>query len=175
MINSNYANIITQARNSGATHVDFNNPDYNVKAITTEKDTLTLSSAAQAKMNGEEINKIEHTYSNPATAKELLANNDTVKTEENSINSTIDKSSKDKYFDEMMQNIIDKRLGIDREKLKEIDAMMEDIAKNENLSPEQKKKAMEELEKMKEKVIEESLDIKKQAERSFKQDENILP
>ncbi len=53
----------------------------------------------------------------------------------------------------MMQNILDKQLGVDREKLKEIDAMME------------------ELEKMKEKIIEESLEIKKQAKETFTQDE----
>ena len=37
-----------------------------------------------------------------------------------------------------MQNILDKRLGIDRERLEELEALMEEIANNENMSPEEK-------------------------------------
>jgi hypothetical protein len=165
MINTNYTDIIAQARRKGATHVDFDNTDYKVKAITPGKDTLTLSDAALAKMNGEQIKEIPLTYVKPVRANSLLANNEPTK------NTLPQKSASDIRFDDMMQNILDKRLGVDREKLKEIEAMMEEVAKNENLSPEQKQKAMEELEKIKEKVIEESLEIKKQAKKTFTQDE----
>jgi hypothetical protein len=45
--------------------------------------------------------------------------------------------------------------------------MMAEIAKNENLSPEEKEKAIEEIGKMREKIIEESIDIKKIAKETF--------
>ena len=73
----------------------------------------------------------------------------------------------DSRFGDMMQAILDKRLGVDRKKLAELEAMMAEIAKNENLSPEEKEKAIEEIGKMREKIIEESIDIKKIAKETF--------
>ena len=160
MINANYDQIIAKAKASGASIVSFDRKTQPITPITAEKDTLTLSDRALAMMNGEEIKQVAPTYIRPQTAKSLLTQNETV-------NSSVKKSASDIRFDEMMQSILDKNLGIDREKLEEIEAMMKEIAKNENLTPEQKQKAMEELEKMKEKVIEESLEVKKQAKRAF--------
>jgi len=164
MINANYEQIIARAKASGASIVNFDRNIQPVPPITAEKDTFTLSDAAQAKMNGEVFKDTAPTYIKPTTAKNLLAEGQASKTTEED---TIQKSASDIRFDEMMQSILDKNLGIDRDKLKEIEAMIEEIAKNENLSPEQKQKALEELEKMKEKVIEESLEVKKQAKQTF--------
>jgi uncharacterized protein YfkK (UPF0435 family) len=72
----------------------------------------------------------------------------------------------------MMQAILDKRLGVDRKKLEELDAMMEEIAKNENLSPEEKATAMEEIAKMREEIIEESIEVKKIAKEDFVEPED---
>lgn len=163
MINSNYSEIIAQAKLNRATHVNFDKRDQPVQAITAEKDTYTLSDAALAKMSGQPIEEKAPTYVKPETAKELLAQ----EAAKNPDNNGLKKSASDTRFDEMMQKILDQRLGIDRKKLEEIEAMMEEIAKNENLSPEQKQKAIEELEKLKEKVIEESMDVKKQAKQTF--------
>ncbi len=172
MISINYTEVIAQARKNGETHVDFDKGDYNVKAISSGKDTVSLSDAALAKMNGEEIKDIPPTYIRPETAKSLLAKEEaTNKAQAKVDNNANVKSDKDLRFDKVMQDILDKRLGVDRKKLEEIDAMMEEIAKNENLSPAQKQKAMEELEKMKEEVIEESMEIQKQAKRTFNQEE----
>jgi len=164
MISTNYTEIIAQARKNGATHVDFDKVDYNVKAISSGKDTVSLSDAALARMNGEEITETPPTYIKPETAKEILAKNED--------QNLLVKSARDLRFDKVMQDILDKNSGIDREKLEEIDAMMEEIAKNENLSPEQKQKAIEELEKMKEAVIQESMEIQKQAKQTFNQEES---
>jgi len=163
MINTNYSEIIAQAKINGTSHVNFDKTSQTVQAITAEKDTFTLSDAAMAKMKGESVEEIAPTYVKPETAKELL--------EKNVDEATIKKSARDSRFDEVMQNILDQRLGVDRKKLEEIEAMMEQIAKNENLSPEEKQKAMEELEKMREQVIEESMDVKKQAKQTFATEE----
>ncbi|OUR82612.1 hypothetical protein A9Q75_05540 [Colwellia psychrerythraea] len=58
-----------------------------------------------------------------------------------------------------MQNILDKRLGIDRERLEELEALMEEIANNENMSPEEKQLALENLAEMREQIIEEGREI----------------
>ena len=183
MLNANYSEIIAQAKLNGASYVNFNKSNnvsgntsnYTVKAITAEKDTFTLSDAALAKMNGSTIKEIAPTYIRPETAKDLLAKGKGANKIYTNIESKIEnkqsqKSASDIRFDDMMQSILDKRLGVDREKLEEIEAMMKAIAENEKLSPEAKQKALEELEKMREKVIEESLEIKKQAEQIFSQE-----
>lgn len=168
MINANYADIVSRARANNASHVNFDQKAYRVNEISAQKDTVTLSDAAQAKMNGTTINTAEHTYAKPKNARTLLAEN---KANENDKSATAQKSDAGSRFDQMMQSILDKRLGVDREKLKEIEAMMEEIANDENLSAEQKQKALEELEKVKEKIIEESLEIKELAKRTFTEDE----
>jgi len=166
MINTNYSDITALAQKKGEPNVDFDSKNYSVKAITAEKDTFTLSDEAVAKMNGEQVEQIAPTYIKPETARELLA--ESAKT---SGNKSVEESESDNRFKEVMQNILDQRIGIDRKKLEEIEAMKEEIANNENLSPEEKKKAIEELDKLKEKIIEESLDIRKQAKQTFVKEE----
>ena len=61
-------------------------------------------------------------------------------------------------FSEMIQNILNQRLGIDNEKLQEIEAEMEEVANNENMSPEEKQKALEELVQQRDTFIEESVE-----------------
>jgi uncharacterized membrane protein (DUF106 family) len=58
----------------------------------------------------------------------------------------------------MMQNILNQRLGIDNEKLEEIEAEMDEIASNENMSLEEKQKALEELAQQRDTFIEESIE-----------------
>lgn len=120
-------------------------------------------------MNGKQYEEKAPTYVHPTTARELLAESKKIE-DSGSINSTAEKSLNADKFNEIMQSILDKRLGIDRDKLKEIEAMMEEIVQNENLSPEQKEKALEKLVEMREKIIEESLDIKNQAEQKLTQE-----
>lgn len=54
------------------------------------------------------------------------------------------------------QLILDGRLGVDREKLKEIDAKMEEIANDPNLTNEQKNEMLIALQEQKEKIIREA-------------------
>lgn len=164
MINPHYAEIITQAKARNATHISFDKKTAPVEKITPEKDTFTLSDRALAKMNGESIKEEAPTYVKPKTANQhLTASSTQTSSQENSVNA--------ERFSQIMQAILDKRLGVDREKLEELDAMMKEIAENENMSPEEKQKAIEELELMKEKVIAESIDNKKMAKQTFKQEE----
>ncbi len=65
-------------------------------------------------------------------------------------------------FSEMMQNILNQRLGIDNEKLQEIEAEMEEVANNESMSPEEKQKALEELVQQRDTFIEESIERAKE-------------
>ena len=163
MINSNYAQQVALAKSNNATLVNFSNTTAPVQAIAGEQDTVTLSDKALAMMNGTEIKEIAPTYVKPETAKSLLVKSEGAK---NDVLHTSKSTSRkadvifDNRFNEIMQNILDQRLGIDRDKLKEIEAMMEEIANNENMSPEEKQQALEKLAEMREKVIEESREVR---------------
>ncbi|MCO4798235.1 MAG: hypothetical protein KC484_03420 [Colwelliaceae bacterium] len=166
MINANYAEIVANAKARNETYVSFDKAVTPINAITAEKDTFTLSERAIAKMRGSDSMVIESapTYIKPKTAREFFAEN----TELTQISEENTQSSK---FNEMMLSILDKRLGIDREKLEELNAMIKAIADDENLSPEEKQKAIEKLEEIREKIIEESMDIQKEAKQTFSEDE----
>ena len=169
MINNNYAELVSKARASGASIVNFEPSVQEVSpvpAIKGEKDTFTLSEQAKALMNGGVIEETAPTYVKPETANALLEKSQAA----NSVESS---PIKDDRFAELMQNILDQRLGIDREKLEEINAMMKEIAENENMSPEEKEKALKQLEEIREKIIEESIEIREVAEKTFTQDENV--
>jgi len=158
MINNNYALQVVQAKSSNASTVSFdNNTTTAIQPISGEKDTVTLSDRALAMMKGDEIKEISPAYVRPETASALLAESDAIKT----ANGTNTKNDRiiDNRFGEMMQNIIDQRLGVDRKKLEELEAMMAEIANNENMSPEEKEQALEKLAEMREKIIEESRGI----------------
>ena len=167
-INLNYAERIDKAKLSGASYVNFDEKVQEISPIKSKIDTFTLSDAALALMKGESPEKNSPTYIRPITANEILSNN---KTADPTNNTSKEKSASDLRFDNVMQSILDKRLGIDRDKLAEIEAMMEEIAKNENMSPEEKEKALEQLEEMREKIIEESLKTREIAKQTFNQDE----
>ena len=169
MINSNYAQQVALAKSNNTTLVNFSNTTAPVQAIAGEKDTVTLSDKALAMMNGNEIKEIAPTYVRPETANSLLtksedAKNDVLHTSKST--SSKDNVTFDNRFNEIMQNILDQRLGIDRDKLEEIEAMMEEIANNENMSPEEKQLALEKLAEMREKVIEESREIREVAKQT---------
>lgn len=165
MINTNYAEQLKLAKAQNAEQVHFDTTAKNNKKVTSTADTLTLSDAAIAKMTGNGFHQDSPTYVKPTTARSLLATNSTNNTEVSSKN--------DDRFSNMMQSILDKRLGVDREQLEELEAMMEEIAKNENMSPEEKQKAMEQLEKMREELIKESIESQKVAKQTFKTNEEI--
>jgi hypothetical protein len=158
MINIDYASIVASAKSSGTTSVNFDNTVQPVKAITAQQDTVTLSKQALALMNGNSIKSEEDTptYIRPETARSLLAQNET-----ESDPADIEKQEKSQMFADVMQNILDQRTGIDRKKLEEINAMIEEIAANEDMSPEEKEQAIEMLEKVKEELIEESMELQK--------------
>jgi hypothetical protein len=157
MISNDYAQQVAQAKANKASFVNFNNLPP-VQPIAGERNTVTFSDKALAMMNGTEIKDQAPTYIKPVTARALLADNKVNEAETSPGSEDI--SAADERFNEIMQNILDKRLGVDREKLAEIEALMEEIASNENMSPEEKQKALEELEKIKEKIIEESREVR---------------
>jgi len=169
MINYNYSEIITQARDNGLRQIDFKNSTDIAHTTPSLQDKLTLSAQAQAKLKGavDVFQEQSPVYEKPKTAAQLLAENKHNQAIYQPRASAVGNndlkvlSSNDSRFQEMMQSILDKRLGVDRKKLEELDAMMEEIAKNENLSPEQKAKAIAEIEKMREDVIVESIEVKK--------------
>lgn len=154
MIYNNYDQQVALAKSNNRSVVNFDNNPPPVQPISAEKDTLTLSDKALAMMNGKATTaQSAPTYIKPQTASSLLAQND-------SSNSEQSNAVKDNRFSDMMQSILDQRLGIDRDKLAELEAMMEDVGKNKTMSPEEKEKALEALEKIREKIIEESIDIR---------------
>lgn len=60
----------------------------------------------------------------------------------------------DTLFKEAMASIIEGRLGVDKEKIKEIEAMMEEVAKDETLSSEEKERRIGELQELLDKEYE---------------------
>lgn len=164
MINNNYALKLEQAKANNALVVNFDKITSAVQPIPGEKDTLTLSDKALAMMNGKEIQEIAPTYVRPETARSLLAESEALK----AVNVTSANEEKviDTRFGELMQNIIDQRLGVDRKKLEELDALMAKIAENENMSPEEKEQTLEKLAEMREKIIEEGREIQKTAKQT---------
>lgn len=160
MINTNYAEQIALAKTNKASFVNFDNNKSHSTSISGAKDTVSISSAALAKLNGADYQETAPTYIKPISARSLLEAN-----QSNELNQE-KKVHTDTRFSEMMQDILDKRLGIDRKKLEELDAMMEEIAKNENMSPEEKAAAMEKIAEMREKVIEESARIREVAKQT---------
>lgn len=161
--NKDYASIVERARASGASNVDFNNIVEPISSIKVEQDTVTLSQQAKALMNGDNNEasqeEIAPTYVRPQTASSLLAQNDTSTTD-------VRGSEKATRFEQMMQNILDQRTGIDREKLEEINAMIEEIANDESLTPEEKTKIIEQLEEMKEELTKEMAELQKVLEQT---------
>jgi hypothetical protein len=79
---------------------------------------VSLSDKALAMMNGSEVKEIAPTYVRPETARSILSQSEASKAKQ----ATNAKESNviDNRFSEMMQNILDKRLGIDRERLEEL-------------------------------------------------------
>jgi len=180
MINQNYGEIITRAKSQGASQVDFKNTHNRPVDNSSNQDTLTLSNQALSLSKGESaiIQEVAPIYVRPQTAAELLAQNSSnqTRTQDTSSSSGISSVKSDtatsSRFEDMMQAILDKRLGIDKKKLEELDAMMEELAKNENMSPEEKAVAMEEITKMREKIIEKSIEVQKIAKENFVEPED---
>jgi len=154
MINNiNYSAIVDKARASGATRVNFERPNEltSIAAnINAPQDTVTLSNSALALMKGQSVEEISPTYIRPQTAASLLLENDTKSGEK--------KTEGGLEFSEVMQKILDQRLGIDRKQLDEIDAMIKAVGEDENLSKEEKDKIIEQLQEMREEVIQESIE-----------------
>lgn len=164
MVNMDYAGIVNEAKRNQRSQVTFEQR-ITPNATSHYVDKITLSDQAMALSRGEQQEtKAPVSYIKPESANSLLKKSATNNTAGNA----------DSQFADMMQSILDKRLGVDREKLKEIEAMMKEIANNENLSAEEKQKALEELEKMKENLIAESLEIKKQAKKTFEDPNQTL-
>ncbi len=170
MINMNYSEIISKAKSQGVSQVDFSNRGKAAPVNSSNQDTLTLSDQALSLSKGENkiVQEVPPIYVRPQTAAELLAENKSSHASTQTSNSPQEAQgiAKNSRFEDMMQAILDKRLGVDRKKLEELEALKEEIAKNENLSPEEKAKAIEEIEKIREKMIEESMDIRKVAKQN---------
>ncbi|GGD63884.1 hypothetical protein [Lacimicrobium alkaliphilum] len=62
----------------------------------------------------------------------------------------------DKTYEDIMQLLIDARMGIDREKLNEIEERIQTVSNDDSLSSEQKKQLISMLEKQKEALLEEA-------------------
>lgn len=156
--NINYSTMINNAKLQGKSHVDLSRASVlaNSNSTVVEKDTVTLSDRALALHEGKSVEKVSPIYSRPETAAELLKANQSKEDVQ-----LAEKANRSEKFAEVMQNILDQRLGIDREKLEEIEAMIEEVAKNENLSPDEKEKLIEQLEEMKEEIVQESIEDQK--------------
>lgn len=170
MIKMDYAAIVANAKAKGASSVDFEHTVQPIKAIAGQQDTVTLSDQALALMNGNSINTQEPapTYIRPETASSLLAKN---KVEIDP--AVIEEQKNSQRFSDVMQNILDQRTGIDRKKLEEINAMIEEIAANEDMSPKEKDKTIEMLEKMREEIIKESIEIQQSAKQKDENQEDV--
>lgn len=124
-------------------------------------DTVSISAAARDMADGKTPEIVQHTYDNLASARRITPTQIQIATPTEP--ATVEPRNKpeiniDNFFENTMQSILDNRMGLDKEKLKEIEAMMEEVAKDDSLSPDQKAKKLEELQKLMDKVIEESVE-----------------
>lgn len=148
--NINYGQIYALAKSQGASHADFSRPSPNDHSK--HQDKVTLSDEAKALMSGSSVNQTEATYAKPTqTSVETLSNNAT------------NKAEKSDFLAKVQQQLLDQKLGVDREKLKEIEAMMEKIAQDENLSPDEKKRMLESLTQMREEIFKQGNDNQRKA------------
>ncbi|WP_435274994.1 hypothetical protein ACMAZF_17390 [Psychrobium sp. nBUS_13] len=117
-------------------------------------DTVTLSPQAIA---GESVKKAdENTYEHLAVMqniklREAVAVEQADSTTRNDPLAHIDTSN---FLADAMASIVEGRLGVDKEKVKEIEAMIEEVAKDESLSAQEKEKRIGELQELLEKEYE---------------------
>lgn len=117
-------------------------------------DTVTLSPQARA---GESVKKAdENTYEHLAVMqniklREAAAVEQADSTTRNDPLAHIDTSN---FLADAMASIVEGRLGVDKEKVKEIEAMIEEVAKDESLSAQEKEKRIGELQELLEKEYE---------------------
>jgi len=125
------------------------------------QDTVTLSQGA---MKGEQSKSENHnTYDHLVNAQRISnrtieVNNAQVSTKETNETEIkhdalagIDTTN---FLSDAMKTMVENRLGVDKEKIKEIEAMMEEIGKDESLSAQEKEKRIEGLQEMLEKEYE---------------------
>ena len=91
MINSNYANIIEQAKTQMSPQVNVEQSTAPITPIAAQQDTLTLSKQAQALLQGgkAEVKEIAPTYKKPETAQALLESSSALEETSDTSNSSI--------------------------------------------------------------------------------------
>ncbi|MGR3970142.1 hypothetical protein [Shewanella sp. 1180_01] len=132
------------------------------------QDTVTLSSAAKRGQETKE-SQTANTYEQLAPGKSAqYSNNDAVNkgAAPSDVKNKLE-SDNSNFLQDAMQAILDKRSGIDREKLKELEAKMEEIANDENLSPEQKAEQLKLLQQQKEELLKEFAEKNEQRQQQF--------
>ncbi|MFV0597298.1 hypothetical protein [Shewanella sp.] len=124
-------------------------------AISIAQDTVTLSDGvAQSTKNRD-------TYSQLApNAKQNYTTN------VQNIAGTQESAKSADRLEEAMQAILDKRTGVDREKLKQLDEEMAKIAANDNLSEEEKAKQIALLQTQKAELIKEATEKNEERQRN---------
>ena len=94
--------------------------------------TVSISAAARDMSDGKTPEIIQHTYDNLASARRITPTQIQIATPTVET-ATVELRGKpeiniDNFFEKAIQSILDNRMGLDKEKLKEIEAMMEEVA-----------------------------------------------
>jgi len=123
------------------------------------QDTVTLSSRARAGMESKGIEEAD-TYEHLAPSTRALYSKNTSDSAGNVASDKLSKAESDNtnFLHDALQTLAAKRTGLDKEKLKEIDTQMEEVAKNKNLSPEQKAEQLKLLQEQKDQLVKESVE-----------------
>lgn len=171
MINLNRSDIYDAAHVSSVNRVESRQKQVDAESSQFQPgvaglDTVSISDTARAMMQGHPVEQKQDTYDNMAKLARVKTNASSLvnlEQQEQRIAPEIDNREKDhinidNFFSEAMKGVLDSRMGIDKEKIKEIEAMMEEVAKDDSLSPEQKAKKLEELQKLMDEVIEEAIE-----------------
>ena len=117
---------------------------------TAPQDTVTLSQAA---LNGEQIKAVDtNTYEHLMAANTIASSTIEVNRVQTSEQPTkpealahIDTSN---FLSDAVKSMVENRLGVDKEKIEEIEAMIEEVAKDESLSAEEKEERIADLQEM---------------------------
>lgn len=123
-----------------------------------QNDSVTISPAASAAAQGQAHQQ------DPVDRYQALASNQAV--ERNRQAMAPAKISREDFMKTALQSTLDQRIGVDREKLQELEEQMQKVAENTNLTAEQKAEQLAALEQQRDEIIE------KAAKNTIRQEQN---
>ncbi|WDE13689.1 hypothetical protein [Thalassomonas haliotis] len=124
-----------------------------------QNDSVTISPAASAAARGQTHQQ------DPVDRYQALASNQAIERSRQAMSPA--KVSREDFMDKAIQGTLDQRVGLDREKLQELEEQMQKVTANENLTDEQKAEQLAALQQQIDEITE------KAAEHTVRQEQSV--